>query len=74
MGSKFLNHALDVFLLGIAIALTKAAAAQVDHDPHVQFVHFSAKLLDFFLGDAALMAVDINEWKFGSRDRMLRHL
>ncbi len=74
MGFKFLHHALDVLLLGIAIALPIASSAQVDHDAHVQFIHFSLKLVDFGFCDAALMAVDIDKWKFCPRDRMLRHL
>ena len=74
MGFKFLHHALDVLLLGIAIALSIASSAQVDHDPHIQLVHFSPKLVDLGFVDAALMAVDVDKGKFCSRDRMLRHL
>ena len=40
MGFKFLNHALDVFLLCIAIPLPKASTTQVDHNAHIQFIHF----------------------------------
>ena len=74
MGFKFLHHALDVLLLGIAIALSIASTAQVDHDPHIQLVHLSLKLVNLGFVDAALMAVDIDEGEFCPSDRMLRHL
>ena len=74
MGFKFLHHALDVLLLGIAIALSIASTAQVDHDPHIQLVHLSPKLVDLGFVDAALMAVDVDKGKFCPRDRMLRYL
>ena len=74
MGFKLLHHALDVFLLGIAIALSIPSTTQVDHDAHIQFIHFSLQLRNFLFGDAALMAVDIDKGKFGALNRVLRHL
>ncbi len=74
MGFKFLHHALDVLLLGIAIALSIASSAQVNHDAHVQFIHFPLELRNFLFGDAALMAVDIDKGKFGALNWVLRHL
>ena len=74
MGFKFLHHALDVLLLGIAIALSITSTTKVDHDPHIQLVHLSLKLVDLGFVDATLMAVDIDKWKFCPRDRMLRYL
>ena len=74
MGFKFLHHALDVLLLGIAIALSITSTTQVDHDAHIQLVHLSPKLVDLGFVDAALMAVDIDKGKFCPRDRMLRYL
>ena len=74
MGFKLLHHALDVFLLRIAIALSIASSAQVNHDAHVQFIHFPLELRNFFFGDAALMAVDIDKREFGASYRMLRYL
>ena len=74
MGFKLLHHALDVFLLGIAIALPIAAPAQVDHDGHVELLHLSGELIDLGFVDASLVAVDIDKGKLCSRHRMLRHL
>lgn len=74
MGFKLLHHALDVFLLGIAIALSKASPTQVDHDGHVEFFHFSGELINLGFVDASLVAVDIDKGKFCSRYWMLRHL
>ena len=74
MGLKFLHHALDVLLLGIAIALPIASTAQVDHDAHIQLIHFSLELVDLGFVDTSLMAVDVDKGKFCPRDRMLRYL
>ena len=74
MGFKLLHHALDVFLLRIAIALSIASSAQVNHDAHVQFIHFPLELRNFLFGDAALMAVDIDKGEFGALNWVLRHL
>jgi len=74
MGFKFLHHALDVLLLGIAIALSITSTTQVDHDGHVELLHLCRELVNLGFVDAALMAVDIDKWKFCPRDRMLRYL
>ena len=74
MGFKLLHHALDVFLLCIAIALAEAPATQVDHDTHVQLIHFSTKLVNLGLVDASLVAVDIDKGKLRPCHKMLRHL
>ena len=63
MGFKLLHHALDVFLLCIAIALPEAPSTQVDHDCHVELLHLSGKLIDLGFVDASLMAVDIDKGK-----------
>ena len=59
MGFKLVHHRANVFLLRIAVALTKAPSTQVDHDAHVELVHFGSELIDFGLVDPALMAVDV---------------
>ena len=74
MGLKLVHHRADVFLLGVAIALTKAPSAEVDHDAHVELVHFGFELIYFGLVDSALMAVDVDKWKLGACYRMLGHL
>ena len=63
MGFKLLHHALDVLLLCIAIALSKAPPTQVDHDGHVELLHLSGELIDLGFVDASLMAVDVDKGK-----------
>lgn len=74
MGFEFPHHGSDIFLLGIAVSLSETPATQIDHDPHIQLIHFRSKLIDFGLIDASLMAVNINEGKLCTGDGMLRNL
>ena len=74
MGFKFLHHALDVFLLRIAISLPEAPTAQVDHDGHVELLHLCRELVDLGFVYTSLMAMDVDKGKFCPCDWMLRHL
>lgn len=74
MRFEFLHHIADVFLLCIAIPLTKASSTEVDHDAHIELVHFGAELIDFFLTDSSLMTVNVYKRKFCSGDWILGDL
>src|SRR5262249_19534960 len=56
--------AVDVEESVCAIALFITAPAEVDHNSHVQLIHFFGKPADILAWSIPLMIVHINKWKF----------
>ena len=49
----------------------EAATREIDHDPHVQLVHFADERLHLGLGEVELVRVHVDERKLRPRHRML---